>query len=70
MFKNREIRIRAVKIDDTAPETPVAETPPLILPKKDIKEMMILGAICVTGIVVSVTLSSAIEKIIVHHATK
>ena len=68
MFKNREIRVRVAKTDND----PVDNEPQKIftINKADAKEMMILAAICVSGVVLSVSMSSAMEKILVHYGTK
>lgn len=69
VLRNREFRIRVAKIDDSTTPT-VAEDPIKILPTDDIREMMILGAICVGGVALSISAARVLETIAIHHATK
>lgn len=72
MFKNRELRVRVAKRDETE-NTEQAE-PKLEIPSfkdlfgSDPREIFITVSICVVGVIAAVAVANAAEEIAVHIA--
>lgn len=71
MFKNREIRIRVAKADDTTEQPVKADKQPTCEDVKNFANEMLKNlAIATVVILAAATVSTIVQGIAIHHGTK